>query len=103
MREQLLQQILEEIKALNQRVSNIENGQKELTTLVSGIEKDLTEIKGTTTRIETKQQIIYEHTAKLSEYHTDIKHQIEDVKDHIQFNTHKITENEREIFKLKNQ
>ena len=64
---------------------------------INGIKNYLSELKGTTGRIESKQPIIYEHTAKLSEYHTDIKHELEDVKDHIQFNTHKITENEREI------
>lgn len=49
---------------------------------INVIKNDLSELKGTTGRIESKQQIIYEHTAKLSEYHTEIK---------------------REIFKLKNQ
>lgn len=79
-----------------QKLEKLETGMNE-------IKSDLTELKDTTTRIETRQQIIYEHTAKLSEYHTEVKNEMEEIKDHLRFNTYKITENEREIFKLKNQ
>lgn len=94
MSNELLQQILEEVKSVkgeitevNQRLSNVENGVQEL--------------KETTSRIEAKQQVIYDQTGKLSEYHTEIKNELEEVKDRLHFNTHKLTETELEIFKLK--
>lgn len=79
-----------------QKLGNIESD-------INGIKIELGELKETAARIETKQQIIFEHTAKLSEYHTEVKHEMEEIKDHLRFNTYKITENEREIFKLKNE
>lgn len=79
--------ILNELKGLNQRVG--------------GIESDLQILKDTTTRMESKQLIIYDQTGKLSEYHTEVKTGLEDIKDRLNFNTHKLTETELEIFKLK--
>ena len=96
MSEQLLKQILDELKGVNHRLSNVEN---RFTTVEEGVG----ELKATTSRIEAKQQVIYEQTGKLSEYHSELKNGLEDVKDRLQFNTHKLTETELEIFKLKKQ
>ncbi|MEK4699487.1 hypothetical protein MKX47_07800 [Solibacillus sp. FSL R7-0668] len=89
--------------ALVSQVHKIEVGQKELTTRIDPIEHDIKEIKGLTSRIETKQHVILDHTVRLSEYHTELKIEMEDIKEHLLFNTHKITENERVMFKLRKQ
>lgn len=65
------------------------------------IEKELSEVKETTSRIELKQNVIYEQTGKLSEYHTENKDAMRDIKDRLNFNTYKLTETELELFKLK--
>lgn len=85
------------------KINKLEDGQKELTTRIDHIEHDIKEIKGLTSRIETKQHVILEHTVRLSEFHTELKIEMEDIKEHLLFNTHKITENERELFKLRKQ
>ncbi|RSL28885.1 hypothetical protein D7Z54_34125 [Salibacterium salarium] len=58
-------------------------------------------LQETMDRMETKQELIYNQTGKLSEYHTDLKVEFSDVKDRISFQTHKLSEAELELFKLK--
>ena len=94
MSEQLLKQILDELKGANHRLSNVENR-------FTNVEDGVGELKATTSRIEAKQQVIYEQTGKLSEYHTELKNGLEDVKDRLHFNTHKLTETELEILNKK--
>lgn len=101
--EKTLHLILEQLQQLNGSVENVEIGQNKLASRLGSIENEIKDLKDSTSRIETKQQIIYEHTARLSQYHTEVKNEIENVKDRLQFNTHKLTETELEIFKLKKQ
>lgn len=84
-----------------QKLGNLESDINGIKSDINGIKNELSELKDATARIEAKQQIIFDHTAKLSEYHTELKHEMEEIKDHLRFNTYKITENEREIFKLR--
>ncbi|RSL34692.1 hypothetical protein D7Z54_02295 [Salibacterium salarium] len=58
-------------------------------------------LQETMNRMESKQELIYNQTGKLSEYHTDLKVEFSDVKDRISFQTHKLSEAELELFKLK--
>lgn len=92
--EHTLQLILEQLQKLNDRVGGLEEGQQSLLarqialeerqiSLEEGqqsIQKDIKELKDITTRIEGKQELIYEHTARLSEYHTEVKNEIKGIK-----------------------
>lgn len=54
--------------------------------------------------IDSKQHIIYEQTGKLSEYHTETLSRLDNLatKDDLEYFDKKITEHDREIFKMKN-
>ncbi|MDQ0300283.1 hypothetical protein J2S78_002730 [Salibacterium salarium] len=58
-------------------------------------------LQETMNRMESKQELVYNQTGKLSEYYTDLKMEFSDVKDRISFQTHKLSEAELELFKLK--
>lgn len=83
MSEQILQQILDEIKEVK-------------------LEQQKTNER--LTNIESKQNIIYEQTGKLTEYHTETMAGFKDLatKDDLEYFDKKITEHDREIFKMKN-
>ena len=101
MNEQLLKQILEELQGVKGEVAGIKGEVAETNQRLTNVESNLQILKETTSRIESKQQVIYEQTGHLSEYHTELKNGLEDIKDRLHFNTHKLTETELEIFKLK--
>ena len=56
------------------------------------------------TLIESKQNIIYEQTGKLTEYHTETMSGFDQLatKEDLSYFDKKITEHDREIFKIKN-
>ncbi|WP_026702797.1 hypothetical protein [Salibacterium aidingense] len=62
---------------------------------------DVHQLQETMDRMESKQEVIFNQTGKLSEYHTELKGEFSDVKDRISFQTHKLSEAELELFKLK--
>lgn len=101
MSEKLLLQILDELKSFKESQQSMQGDIQSIQGDIQLIQGDIQILKDTAARIEGKQEIIYEHTARLSEYHTEVTNEIENVKDRLDFNTHKITETEREIFILK--
>lgn len=90
MSEQKLDLILKELQAVKTEVSNIKK------------EQQITNER--LTNIESKQNIIYEQTGKLTEYHTETMAGFEALatKEDLEYFDKKITEHDREIFKMKN-
>lgn len=91
MSEKILQQILDELKEVKKEVSNVKQEQKKTNERL--------------TNIESKQNIIYEQTGKLTEYHTETMAGFQNLatKADLEYFDKKITEHDREIFKIKNQ
>ncbi len=90
MENKLLQQILDEIKDVKEEVSAVKAEQQKTNERL--------------VNIESRQQIIYEHTGKLTEYHTEKMASFEHLatKEDLSYFDKKITEHDREIFKIKN-
>ncbi len=78
--EQLLNQILLEIKEIKNKVSGLEEGQ---------------------VRIEKKLDAVYNQTADLTEFRTETRQNFNTISDNIRFLLHKEVETEKEIFLLK--
>lgn len=106
-----LQPIKEELQQLNRRVGiietrveNIEARVENIETRVETIEKDIIDLKETTSKMETKLNSVYEQTAKLTEYHGETLARFEQLatKDDLDYFDKKISEHDREIFKIKN-
>ncbi|MUV37120.1 hypothetical protein JNUCC1_00926 [Lentibacillus sp. JNUCC-1] len=90
MEKELLQQILAGIQDLKKEMVEVKTEQKETS-------RRLTSMEG-------KLQIIYEQTGKLTEYHTETIENFEHLatKEDLTYFDKKITEHDREIFKIKN-
>jgi len=90
MSQQILEQILDEIKEIKQVHINME--------------QNLQATNDCLTSMESQQKAIQKQTAKLSEYHTEVLAKLENVatKDDLTYFDKKIGEHEREIFKFKN-
>lgn len=78
--EQLLNQILLEIKEIKNKVGGLEEGQ---------------------VRIEKKLDAVYSQTADLTEFRTETRQNFNTISDNIRFLLHKEVETEKEIFLLK--
>lgn len=90
MSERLLKQILDELKSVKEEVAEVKLEQQKTNERL--------------TNIESKQQIIYEQTGKLTEYHAETISQFEQLatKDDLDYFDKKISQHDREIFKIKN-
>lgn len=78
--EQVLDQILNELKT-------IKSGQDE--------------IKAEVKEINRKTDIIFEQTAGLTEFQTEVKDNLDSIKDELSFICHKEAETEKDVFKIK--
>jgi len=78
--EQLLNQILLEIKEIKDKVNGLEEGQ---------------------VRIEKKLDAVYSQTADLTEFRTETRQNFNTISDNIRFLLQKEIETEKEIFLLK--
>lgn len=85
--EKILKEILGEIKeiktemsSMNQRIGNLEAGQD---------------------RIEKKLDTVYEQTATLTEFRTEVNQKLDNLTDDVEFLKHKEYEHEQDIFRLK--
>jgi predicted nucleic acid-binding Zn-ribbon protein len=65
------------------------------------IEEKLSSIEDAISRIEVKQDVIYNQTGALTEEVDSVKVQLTNIEKHLAFNTHKIAETELELFKLR--
>ncbi len=120
--EQVLNQILIELKELNNKVSNLEKNQEQLTKnqeqltknqeqltknqeqLTKGQEqltKNQEQFAEGQARIEKKLDAVYDQTAELTEFRTETRQNLNAISDNIRFLLHKETENEKEIYLLK--
>lgn len=97
MNEQLLKQISDELKGVKEEIAGIK-------TDVFEIKLEQQKTNERLTSIESKQQIIYEQTGKLTEYHSETMSHLEQLatKDDLDSFDKKISQHEREIFKIKN-
>ncbi|HLQ74248.1 MAG TPA: hypothetical protein VK125_08455 [Bacillota bacterium] len=99
----VLHQILGEMQTMN-------SDMKELKTEVTSIKSDVAALKSeqqTTNErlaaIESKQTIMHEQTGKLTEYHSETMANFENLatKEDLAYFDKKITEHDRELFKIK--
>ena len=92
------------VENIETRVENIEIRVEKIETRVETIEKDMIDLKETTSKMETKLNSVYEQTAKLTEYHGETLARFEQLatKDDLDYFDKKISEHDREIFKIKN-
>ncbi|MFW6030612.1 MAG: hypothetical protein ACOCRO_10255 [Halanaerobiales bacterium] len=68
---------------------------------LSSIEKNIHAIKDQQDKDSKRLKSVFEQTAALSEFRTEINNKIDDIKDEVEFLTKKEIENEKDIFKLK--
>lgn len=119
MSEQLLKQILNELTDVKSEIKDVKNHLTNVKNDLTNVKNDLTNVKNDLTNVKTQldentqitKAILHrqdEIDAKLDrlsmdlhEFQGEVKSEMEDLKDHLKFNTQKITENELEIFKLK--
>ena len=120
--EQVLNQILTELKELNNKVSILEKNQEQLTKNQEQLTKNqeqLTKNQEQLTknqeqftknqeqfaegqaRIEKKLDSVYDQTAELTEFRTETRQNLNAISDNIRFLLHKEMENEKEIYLLK--
>ncbi len=92
--EQVLNQILTELKELNNKVSILEKNQEQLT-------KNQEQFAEGQARIEKKLDAVYDQTAELTEFRTETRQNLNAISDNIRFLLHKEMENEKEIYLLK--
>lgn len=87
---EILELLLQKMTSMESEVKEIKNEQKKTNERLENI--------------EAKQHIIYEQTGKLSEYHTQTLAHLEQLatKEDLDYFDKKISQHEREIFKLKN-
>lgn len=106
--EKVLEQILAKLETMSEDITELKGTNNELTGTVNelkgnlgGLTGTVNELNATVTRIEVKQDVIYNHTANLNEYHTATNQKLDNIESRLLFNTHKINETELELFKLK--
>ena len=92
------------VENIESRVENIESRVESIEIRVETIEIDMGDLKETTSKMETKLNSVYEQTAKLTEYHGETLARFEQLatKEDLEYFDKKISEHEREIFKIKN-
>ncbi|QUH26142.1 hypothetical protein [Serpentinicella alkaliphila] len=78
--EELLKQIIDKLNTLDDKITNIESGQ---------------------TRIEKKLDVIYDHTADLTEFRASTNGYLSEISKDVGFIKHKLHQNEEEIFDIK--
>lgn len=93
--EAMLRQILNELKDVRNRMATKDD--------ILAVKDELAKTNEHLTNIESKQDMIYRQTGKLSEYHTEIVSRLEEVvtKEDLTYLDKKLGEHDREIFKLK--
>lgn len=105
-----LQPIKEELQDLNRRVDSIESHIEKIETNVGKLEirvgtmeKDLSALKEITASTETKLQVVYDQTAKLTEYDEETMARFQQFAtiEKLAYIDVKISEHDREIFKMK--
>ncbi|WP_203248562.1 hypothetical protein [Sporosarcina beigongshangi] len=112
-----LQPVKQELQHLNQRMEkveirldNIEIRLEKVETRLDNLENrvgsigvDLAEVKDKVSAIDARQQILYEQTAKLSEYHAETIACFDQLamKEDLEYFDKKLGEHDREIFKMK--
>ncbi len=99
--EQVLNQILTELKELNNRVGNLEKNQDQLAKNQEEFAKKQEEFAEGQARLEKKLDAVYDQTADLTEFRTETRQNLNTISDNIRFLLHKEMETEKEIFLLK--
>ncbi len=106
-----LQPVKLELEKLNHRVGKLEGHVEKIEHRVGSLEKhvktieaDVNQLKEVTSNIQAKQQIVFEQTAKLTEYHNETQARFAQLatKDDLSYFDQKIGRHEREIFNIKN-
>ncbi|WP_010250039.1 hypothetical protein [Acetivibrio cellulolyticus] len=99
--EQVLNQILTELKVLNNKVSDLEKNQELLVKNQEQFAKNQEQFAEGQARIEKKLDAVYDQTAELTEFRTETRQNLNAISDNIRFLLHKEMETEKEIFLLK--
>jgi len=91
--EDLLKQILSEIKDIKSDVNSLKLDMSE-------VKADINELKEGQCRIEAKLDSVYDQTADLTEFRTESLESLNRIEDDVNFLTHKETQNEKMLFNL---
>jgi DNA repair ATPase RecN len=113
--EQVLNQILVELKELNNRVINLAknqeqfaknqeqfaNNQEQFANNQEQLMKNQEKFAEDQARMERKLDAVYDQTAELTEFRTETRQNLNAINNNIRFLLHKEMETEKEIFFLK--
>ena len=89
------------VSALKNDMVSVKSDVSTLNDNMTVVKEDIVDLKGGQARIESKLDAVYNQTADLSEFRTETRQGISDIKDTMRFILHKEIETEKEIFKLK--
>ena len=105
--EDLLKQILCELKDIKADVNTLKGDVSSLKADMTEVKADINEVKADITglkegqsRIEAKLDSVYEQTADLTEFRTESLESLNRIEDDVNFLTHKETQNEKMLFNL---
>ncbi|MFZ5945124.1 MAG: hypothetical protein ACOYVD_13560 [Bacillota bacterium] len=129
MSEQFLQQILGELKSINNRLDNLEKGQADLKidvstlkddvgtlktdvsdlktdvstlkTDVNTLKTDVSDLKVITKRLEERQEMIYKEVGGLLEFRAGVNEKFDKLTETIDYLKHKGSETEQQLFIIK--
>lgn len=92
-----------DVSTLKDDMTNVKEDVSTLKDDMTNVKNELMKTNEHLAKIETKQDLIYRQTGKLSEYHTEIVSRLNEfsTKEDLTFLDKKIGEHDREIFKLK--
>lgn len=106
--EKTLNLVLTELKALREGqdilksdVNSLRKGQDTLSEGQDMLKSDVNSLREGQERIEKKLDSVVEQTADLTEFSNSTHQNFSDIKDTLKFISHKETENEKDIFLLK--
>jgi len=94
----------EELNPLRNELNGLKNEVNGLKNEVTQVKQEQQKTNERLTNLESKLHIVYEQTGKLTEYHTETMSKLEHLatKEDLEYYDKKISQHEREIFKIKN-
>lgn len=98
--EDLLKQILSELKDIKADVNTLKVDANTLKVDVNTLKVDVNTLKEGQCRIEAKLDSVYDQTADLTEYRTESLDVLNRIEEDVDFLTHKETQNEKMLFNL---
>lgn len=90
-----------EVAGIKSDVNTLKSDVTEIKSDVNNLKSDLTEIKSDVKEINCKADIIFNQTAGLTEFQTEVKHSLNSIHQEVDFICHKEVETEKDVFHIK--